>query len=98
MADDITSLIIDAFETQKAAGEFDEQLDEFMVNEIVPVWQGYYPVDTGEGQGEVEVTEQASAGKGEVSATSEIANLIEYGSIHNPAFGPRAKTVEHFTK
>lgn len=98
MSDDITSLIADAFEAQKAAGEFDSQLDDFMTNEVVPTWQGYYPVDTGEGQSEVEVTEQASAGKGTVSATSEIANIIEYGSEDTPAFGPRTKTVEHFAK
>lgn len=31
-----------------------------------------------------------------VGSSDEIANLVEYGSIHNDAHAPRARTEEHF--
>lgn len=98
MADDIADQLAAQFEDMKTAGEFDEALDDFMANEVVPVWQGYYPVDTGEGEESVKVTQPASGGKGEMAATDDEANLIEYGTVDTPEFAPRAKTIEHFTQ
>jgi hypothetical protein len=96
--DDIAALLAEQFEEQKAAGQFDAQLDDFMVSEVVPVWKSYAPVDTGEYKDSIQVTQPAEGGRGEVSATDDIANLIEYGTVDTPEFAPAAKTVEHFTK
>lgn len=96
MADDILAVLTDEFEERKAAGEYDPQLDNFIANEVVPEWQDNAPVDTGTYRDSIEVTQSASAGKGVVSATDPISNIIEWGSVDTPEFAPRARTVEHF--
>lgn len=96
MADDLASMLEGQFEELKAAGEYDEALDEFMADEVVPVWKGFAPIDTGEYEDSIQVTQPAQAGKGEVGATDPKANLIEYGTVDTPEFAPRLKTVEHF--
>lgn len=98
MADDIAAAIIEEFDKRKQAGEFDAQLDDFMANEVVPTWQGHYPVDTGEGRESIEITQRASGGKGEVSATDEAANVIEFGSEDTHEHAPRARTIEHLSR
>jgi hypothetical protein len=96
-ADDVHKILLENFATAATAGELDAQLDEFMENEIVPVWQGHSPVGrTGKYKASVQVTQKAHDGKGQVGATSPIANLVEYGSEHNPEYAPRLKTIEHF--
>lgn len=98
LADDIAAALVEGFDERKQAGEFDPLLDDFMANEVVPVWQGNYPTDTGEGRESIEVTQKASGGKGEVSATDEAAHIIEWGSVDTPEFAPRARTIEHFSQ
>lgn len=98
MADDILTALTEEFERAKRSGELDSQLDDFMTNEVVPTWQGYYPVDTGEGRESIKVTQRAQAGKGEVAATDEAANVIEYGSEDTPEFAPRARTIERLSQ
>lgn len=78
--------------------EIDTQLDDFMENEVVPVWQDNSPVDTREYVDSVQVTKAAQGGKGQVGATDDVANIIEYGSEDTPEFAPRAKTEAHFSK
>jgi len=98
MADDIAAMLAEEFEQRKQAGEFDSQLDDFMTNEVVPVWQSYYPVDTGEGRESIMVTEPASAGKGEVSATDEAASFVEFGTEDTAEHAPRARTIDRLTQ
>lgn len=84
------------FEQQKAAGAYDDKLNDFMANEVVPEWKRNSPVDTGAYRESVQVTQRARMGKGEVGATDEAAGVIEYGSKNNPEFAPRLKTRMHF--
>jgi hypothetical protein len=97
-ADEVLAVLAEDFTKAAAAGEFDAALDEFMENDVVPIWQGYAPVETGKYRDSIGVTQPAHAGKGQVGATDDVANLIEYGSIHNPEWAPRAKTIEHFNR
>lgn len=94
LSDDIAAAIAEEFEERKQAGEFDDQLNEYMANEVVPTWKANYPTDTGEGRESIVITQPASAGKGEVAATDDAANLVEYGSEHNPEYAPRARTIQ----
>ena len=96
MADDIADQLAAQFVDLKAAGEFDSALDDFMANEVVPVWQGYAPVDTGAYKDSIQVTEPAQAGKGKMAATDEAANVIEFGSVDTPEHPARAQTIAHF--
>lgn len=98
MADDIEAQLAAQFEDMKASGEFDDALNDFMANDVVPVWKGYAPEDTGAYVESIEVTQPAESGKGEVAATDEAANVIEYGSIDTPEHPARAKTIEHFAQ
>lgn len=96
---DVNEVLADlkaAFETQAEEGAYDAQLDEFMENEVVPVWQGFYPEDTGAGRDSVKVTKSAQGGKGQCGATDEVANIIEFGSEDTEEFAPRARTEAHF--
>ena len=87
-----------AFDEALEAGEFDADLDDFMADEVVPVWVGFTPEDTGDSRSAVGVVEPAHGGVGKVGSTSEIANLLEYGSQHNQAYAPRTRTIEHFRR
>lgn len=95
-ADDILAALTDEFNRSVKAGDFDPELDDFMANQVVPVWQDNSPEDTGSYKESVQVTEPAQSGRGQVGATVDYANLIEYGSEHNEEFAPMQKTVEHF--
>ena len=86
------------YEQQRTSGAYDHQLNEFMANEVVPVWKANAPVDTGNYRDSIKVTKRASSGKGEVGATDSEANLVEYGSKNNPEYAPRAKTEAHFNQ
>src|SRR6516225_7908768 len=97
-ADEVHTILVEGFEHAAAAGQLDAALDEFMAAKVVPVWQGYSPVRTGAYRDSVQVTQAARDGKGQVGATSVKANLIEYGSEHNPEYAPRAKTIEYFNR
>lgn len=94
LSDDIADALTEAFEQQKQAGEFDDQLNEFMANEVVPAWQSNSPEDSGDYKDSIEITQPANAGKGEVSATVDYANIVEYGSEDTPEYAPRARTIE----
>lgn len=99
-ADDVLADLHDQFAKAAEAGEFDEQLDDFMENRVVPVWQANSPVDTGEYKESVGVTRRAQGGRGQVGATADHANIVEYGAEHvtepTPEYAPRAKTEAHF--
>lgn len=105
-ADDIFADLQANFDTANEAGEFDEQLDDFMENDAVPVWKSNSPTDTGEYKDSVGVTQRAQGGKGQVGATSDHANLVEYGAEHvteagseqTEEYAPRAKTEDHFNR
>lgn len=98
MADsgDILADLKKQFQERQDAGEFDDQLDDFMENQVVPVWRDNAPEDTGNYKNLVQVTKPAQNGKGQVGALDEAANIIEYGSEDTPEFAPRAKTEAHF--
>ena len=96
-SEEIEVILAETFADATADGEFDPEVDAFMRDEVIPVLQEYSPVDTGDFQDSWEVT-QAQGGVGRVGSTSDIANLIEYGSIHNPAFAPLSKTIEYFAQ
>jgi|SRR6516225_3267535 len=96
-ADEVHTILAEGFDQAAAAGHLDAALDEFMA-EVVTVWQGYSPVRTGAYRNSVQITQAARDGKGQVGATSVKANLIEYGSEHNPEYAPRAKTIEYFNR
>jgi hypothetical protein len=96
LSGDIERALAEAFEERKQAGEFDSQLDDFMQNQVVPVWQDFYPVDTGEGRDSIRVTKAAQAGQGEVSATADEASYVEFATEDTQEYAPRLKTIEHF--
>lgn len=95
-ASDAFADILAAFEKQKKAGEYDAALDEFMADQVVPVWKDNSPDDTGAYKDSVGVTQRAHEGEGQVGAEDEAANIVEYGSINSPEYAPRAKTEAHF--
>jgi hypothetical protein len=80
-------------EEQITAGEYDPQLQAFMTDEVIPVWQANSPDDTGE---YVEVKYDAQGGRGAVGTSIGYAHIVEYGSVDTPEFAPRAKTAAHF--
>jgi hypothetical protein len=98
MADDAYAGLVESFDEQVAAGAFDEQVDAKMADEIVPVLKSNAPVDTGGYRESCGIIEPARAGRGRVGSSSEIANIIEYGSVDTPEFAPVAKTVEYFQR
>lgn len=98
LADDIVRALTEGFEERKQAGDLDAALDDFMASEVVPVWQGNSPEDSGNYKDSIEVTQPASGGKGEVSATVDYAHIIEFGSEDTPEFAPRARTIERLRK
>ena len=79
-----------------AAGEYDPQLQNFMENEVIPVWQGNSPEDSGDYKDSVEVKRPAQNGKGTVGTSIGYAHMLEYGTNDTPEFAPRAKTVAYF--
>lgn len=93
---DIVADLTAQFEERAKAGDYDEALDSFMTDEVVPVWVGNSPEDTGDYRDSIRVTKPAKGGKGQVGALSEVANIIEWGSEDTPEWAPRLKTVEHF--
>lgn len=103
-ADDVLADLREQFAKAAEAGEFDEQLDDFMENRVVPVWQANSPVDTDAYKESVSVTQRAQGGRGQVGATVDYANIVEYGAEHitedgsepTPEYAPRAKTEAHF--
>ena len=95
-SEEIEVILAETFADAKADGDFDPEVDAFMRDEVIPVLQEYSPVDTGEFRDSWEVT-QAHGGVGRVGSSSDIANILEYGSIHNPAYGTLAKTIEYFS-
>ena len=95
--EEIEGILTETFAESKAEGAFDPEVDAFMRDEVIPVLQAYSPVDTGDFRDSWEVT-HAEAGVGRVGSTSETANLMEYGSIHNPAYAPLTKTIEYFAQ
>ena len=95
--EEIEVILTETFAEATADGEFDPEVDSFMRDEVIPVLQEYSPVDTGEFRDSWEVT-KATGGVGQVGSNSDIANLMEYGSIHNPAYAPLAKAIEYFAQ
>ena len=98
MADDLASQFADDLAEAVEAGDFDEQLDEFMVGTVVPTWRENSPEDSGAYKDSVEVIGPAQAGKGRVGATVDYANLVEWGTADTPEYAPMQKTVEQFNK
>jgi len=79
-----------------ANGEYDDQLQDFMENEVVPRWVSYSPEDSGDYKESVMVKHPAKGGKGAVGTSIGYAHLIEYGSVDTPEFAPRAKAAASF--
>ena len=96
-SEEIEVILTETFAEATADGEFDPEVDAFMRDEVIPVLQAYSPVDTGDFRDSWEVT-HAEAGVGQVGSSSDIANLLEYGSIHNPAYATLNKTIEYFAQ
>ncbi|AXN50938.1 hypothetical protein MMRN_38430 [Mycobacterium marinum] len=93
---DLRDLIPDLDEQLADDEDVDRQLDEFMDEQVIPEWVKNSPKDTGDYIDSIKVTKRAHRGRGQVGATDEAANIIEYGSEDTPAFAPRAKTEAHF--
>lgn len=88
--DDLAEL----FNEKKQAGAFDDDLNAFMVGEVVPTWKANYPVDTGAGRDSIQVTEPARGGKGKVGALDDAASFVEYGTEDTPERAPLRRTIE----
>lgn len=71
-----------------------DELVKWAEDEVIPVWQSFSPEDTGKYKASIHVTREGNAVL--VGSDDPIANLIEYGSEHNPEYAPRAKTEAHF--
>lgn len=95
---DLGDLIPDLDKQLANDRDVNAQLDDFMEDEVVPVWRDNSPVDTGEYRDSIRVTKRARGGRGQVGATDPKANLIEYGTEDTPEFAPRAKTEAHFNQ
>lgn len=71
-----------------------------LAHEAAEYWRSVSPVggdeDPHAGQYRDSVGVVVDGAKVKVGSDDDIANLIEYGSIHNPEYAPRAKTQEHF--
>jgi len=96
--DDLASQFADDLAEAVEAGEFDEQLDEFMGGTVVDTWRENSPEDSGTYKDSVKVIDAAQAGKGRVGTSLGYANLVEYGTADTPEFAPRQKTVEQLNK
>lgn len=93
---DILAMLIDEFDESAKAGDFDPDLDGFMANEAVPVWQGNAPSKTGQYRDSIGVTQAASGGHGRVGSTDPAASFIEYGTEDTPEHASLGRTIEHF--
>jgi hypothetical protein len=71
-----------------------DELVKWGQDEIVPVWQSFSPEDTGKYKSSIHVQRKGNTVL--VGSDDPIANLIEYGSEHNPEYAPRAKTEAYF--
>jgi hypothetical protein len=96
--DEVFTMLRGEFDEQSRRGEFDNDVDAFMADAVVPVWRDESPEDTGDYIDSVGVIAPALGGAGKVGATDEAANVIEYGSIDTPEFAPRALTEAHFNR
>lgn len=79
-----------------AAGEYDQQLNDFMEGEVVPAWVNNSPEDDGDYKRSVEVKYRADGGRGAVGTSIGYAHMIEYGTNDTPEFAPRAKAAASF--
>lgn len=95
---DLRDLIPNLDEQLAADPDVNAGLDEFMEDEVVPVWKDKSPVEHGTYRDSIKVTKRAHNGRGQVGAEDEKANIIEYGSNDTPEFAPRAKTEAHFNQ
>jgi hypothetical protein len=99
MADDgdlVDTIMVDIGEAANE-GEFDDEIDA-MMDEIVDIWRGNSPEDSGEYKESIRVVKTAEGGRGGVAATAEYSNIIEYGSERTPEFAPMRKTVEEMNR
>jgi hypothetical protein len=94
MADDLASLVGQGAIDAALRGAEIHAAEVELAHKAADYWRSISPVDTGTYRDSVHV--KTDGGKVEVGSDDPIANLIEYGSIHNPEFAPRAKTQEHF--
>jgi hypothetical protein len=67
---------------------------EFATNEVVPYAKSISPVDTGTFVESIGVKTEGNEVM--VGSDDEIANLIEYGSVHNEEHAVFARTQAHF--
>jgi hypothetical protein len=83
-----------AVDAELASERIVDELVKWGEDEIVPVWQSFSPVDTGKYKASIHVERHGDTVL--VGSDDPIANLIEYGSEHNPEYAPRAKTEAYF--
>lgn len=77
--------------------EVNSGLNDFMRNEVVPAWKSHSPVDSGDYQDSIQVTDPSTnKGRGKVGALADHAHLVEFGSAHNPEYAPAEKTAKQF--
>lgn len=96
-SDDIESSLLDEFRDAVDAGLFDPELNDFM-DDVVQVWKGNAPEDTGAYRESIGVTQPASRGKGKVGSNDLAAISIEYGTVDTPEHGALRKTIEQVTR
>ncbi|WP_293308883.1 hypothetical protein [Mycolicibacterium sp.] len=95
--DDLVDTIVVDIETAAQAGEFDNDIDAVM-GEVVTIWRGYAPEDSGAYKESIQIVDAAEAGHGAVAALDDKANLIEYGTDDTPEFAPMRRTVEEMNR
>jgi hypothetical protein len=77
-----------------ASTQITDELVKWAQDEVIPVWLSFSPEDTGKYKASIHVDRKGHTVL--VGSDDPIANLIEYGSEHNPEYAPRAKTEAHF--
>lgn len=94
MAEDLAKEFEADLEAITLDGEFDPDIDKFMTGQIIELWRQNSPEDSGDYKASIQVIGEAESGHGMVGATSEYANIIEYGSEDTPEFAPMRTTIE----
>lgn len=94
--DEIEAEIRAQFAKDLAAGAYDDELQRFMEDEVVPAWQQNSPDDSGDYKDSVEVKHPAKNGRGAVGTKIGYAHIIEYGSDKVPEYAPRARAAASF--
>jgi hypothetical protein len=77
--------------------EVNKAVNDFMENEVLPTWQSFAPVDSGEYRDSIQITEKSTnKGRGKVEATADNAVYVEFGGQNTPEYAPAEKTARKY--